>query len=212
MNSLEESFRRYQEKAGQRVGHHAGQRVSRPLQSVPPQWDTQNPQETTKNDEVSQCPTPIGTGRWDSDEKSGTVRGTESGTESGTVPRSMVSARLKECQSHLSRLDPDKPLHGIPGRRWGRLVDDALWLFDGFAETAFRDGWTVGELFGLWWYELDGKPRLKDTFGGVADRLQGSRSLKMTADRAHWRRMHTDTLDQFNRTAYPDFLPMWEAL
>ncbi|MEZ5688770.1 MAG: hypothetical protein R3E21_08330 [Caenibius sp.] len=68
---------------------------------------------------------------------------------------------------------------------------------------AFRDGWTVGELFGLW----PDKPG----WGGIADRLDGSRSLKMTADRAHWRCGVTGDARQFNRGAYGDLTPFWEV-
>jgi hypothetical protein len=79
----------------------------------------------------------------------------------------------------LSGLDPDKPLHGLSSVRWRQLLSDAQWLLDAFARSAFHDGWTVGELFGLW-------PDV-DCAGGIADRLRGSRSLILADDRARWR-------------------------
>ncbi|MCB2051819.1 MAG: hypothetical protein KDE63_10355 [Novosphingobium sp.] len=80
--------------------------------------------------------------------------------------------------------------------RASALRHDAVWLLENFASRAFRDGWTVGELFGFW----PDKPG----WGGIADRLDGSRSLKMTADRAHWRCVVTGDVRQFNRGAYGD--------
>jgi hypothetical protein len=79
-----------------------------------------------------------------------------------------------------------------------------------FAEQAARDGWTVGELFGLWWWNDRGAMRLKDAYGGLAHRLRGSRSLVMTADRARWRMMNCDVADQLNRGAYVSLTPLWE--
>ena len=52
----------------------------------------------------------------------------------------------------------------------------------------------------------------KDAWGGIADRLQGSRSLVMTADRARWRTMFGGVAEQFNRGAYPDLRPLWEEV
>lgn len=125
---------------------------------------------------------------------------------------------LALCRKALAALDPAKPLHGLDAARWRQLLDDSGWLLEHFAPQAFRGGWTVGELFGLWWCPgiepqapLGPVAReLKPAWGGIADRLQGARSLKMTADRAHWRRMFTAEPDQFNRTAYPDLRPLWE--
>ena len=111
------------------------------------------------------------------------------------------AARL--CQEGLAGLDWERPLHGLPAARWRQLLGDAHWLLDHFGGQAFRDGWTVGEMFGLW----PDKPG----WGGIADRLQSSRSLKMTADRATWRCVFTGAPEQFNRTAYPDLQPLWEA-
>ena len=110
---------------------------------------------------------------------------------------------MKLCRAGLASLELGTPLHGIPPARWRQLLGDAHWLLDHFGQQAFRDGWTVGEMFGLW----PDKP----SWGGIADRLQSSRSLKMTVDRACWRCALTGAAEQFNRTAYPDLKPMWEV-
>jgi hypothetical protein len=94
-------------------------------------------------------------------------------------------------------------MQGLAPLRWRQLIEDADWLLVNFGQQALRDGWSVGELFGRW-------PD-KDGWGGLADRLRGARSLKMTADRAHWRRMFSGSPDQLNRTTYPDLQPLWEA-
>jgi hypothetical protein len=109
---------------------------------------------------------------------------------------------FKLCQAELGKLHPAAHLHGIEAKRWRQLIEDAGWLFANFGQQALRDGWKVGELFGRW-------PE-KDGWGGLADRLRGSRSLKMTADRAHWRSLFGSVPEQFNRTTYPDLLPLWE--
>lgn len=113
-----------------------------------------------------------------------------------------MSDNESEWRVAFDCLDSAAPLYGLDSRRWQQLLGDAQWVLDSFASNALRDGWTVGELFGLW-------PG-KDRWGGIADRLQGSRSLKMTADRAHWRRQFTGASDQFVRGTYPELHPLWE--
>ena len=128
------------------------------------------------------------------------------------VPPLDPARAVKLCSKGLGGLDPAAPLHGLSGPRWRQLLDDADWLLVHFGHGAFRDGWTVGELFGLWWAKVpqDAALCVKDGWGGIADRLQGARSLKMTAERAHWRRMFSGEPDQFNRGAYVDLRPLWE--
>ncbi|MEO6151670.1 MAG: hypothetical protein ABIT09_07800 [Croceibacterium sp.] len=111
----------------------------------------------------------------------------------------------------MASLHPAKALHGLLPDRWRQLVGDAEWVLDHFAEQAFRDGWSIGDLFGLWWWDDAGAPSLKDAWGGVADRLQGSRSLMLTADSARWRWMFTGEPDMFARGTYPNLKPMWES-
>lgn len=111
---------------------------------------------------------------------------------------------IRKCRAALESLDWDCAPAGLTKSRWRELLRDADWLLEKFGPQALRDGWTVAELFGCW-------PG-KDTWGGIADRLQSSRSLLMTADRAHWRCMTTGEAIQFNRTAYPDLRPFWKIL
>lgn len=113
---------------------------------------------------------------------------------------------VKLCSAGLGGLDLAAPLHGLDRARWRRLCDDADWLLVHFGQQAFRDGWTVGELFGLWWHG----GMLVHLAGGIADRLDGARSLKLCADRAVWRPILGGSPMSFNRTAYPDLRPLWE--
>ena len=128
-----------------------------------------------------------------------------------TVPPLDAGRAWTLCRKGVASLALAKPLHNLPAERWRQLLDDARWLLDNFAQAALRDGWTIGELFGLWWWDNNGTTALKNAWGGIADRLQGSRSLKMTADRATWRIMFTGEPDVFLRTAYPDLQPLWEG-
>jgi hypothetical protein len=117
---------------------------------------------------------------------------------------------LRICRLGLGSLDAEKPLHGLSIQRWDQLRVDSSWLLDLYAAQAFRDGWTVGELFGLWWWDDAGSMKLKDGWGGIADRLRGSRSLVMTGDTARWRMMNCHVADQLNRGAYPELRPLWD--
>ena len=121
-----------------------------------------------------------------------------------------TTATVRAFRAALDRISADTPLHGLPADRWRQMLDDAGWLLEGFAPPAFRHGWTIGELFGLWWWDDNGTRTPKGGWGGIADRLQGSRSLKMTADRATWRVMFTGEPHVFLRTAYPELQPLWE--
>lgn len=111
------------------------------------------------------------------------------------------SRALKRWQTGLVGLDPYHPLNGIDLRRWRVLCEDAAWLFRSFGEQAARDCWTAADLFGL--------RACKPHFGGLVDRLRGSRSLVLTEDRACWRSF--GVVEAFNRGSYPDLLPFWEA-
>src|SRR5207302_6721490 len=86
---------------------------------------------------------------------------------------------LREWHGHLVAIDPCRPPEGWTMDRWQTLCDDAYWIYEKYAPRAVRDGWSSADLFGLW----PGVPHL----GGLADRLKGSRSLVLTADRACWR-------------------------
>lgn len=117
----------------------------------------------------------------------------------GTL-RHSPTALLNEWDRALASVDPHKPPDAYRPGRWLTLVDDACWLFDHFAAQAARDGWSTADLFGV----LPGR----DAWGGIADRLRGSRSLMMTADRACWRRVINDAPEQFNRGSCPGMLTL----
>ena len=105
----------------------------------------------------------------------------------------------------LAGLDHSKPLHGLDEKRWRQLLRDAEWLLEHFASRAARDGWSALDLFGV----LPGR----DGWAGIADRLRGSRSLVMTADRASWRRMFSGEPETFARGfgEMPKLLPLWDG-
>ena len=117
---------------------------------------------------------------------------------------------VKLCRAGLASLDPVKPLHRLTELRWRQLLGDAAWLLANFGTAAFCDGWTAGELFGLWWWDDAGRMRLKAGFGGIAERLQESRSLKLTADRACWRSIPDGGCEVFLRTASARLTPLWQ--
>jgi hypothetical protein len=102
----------------------------------------------------------------------------------------------------IARLDAYRPLAGIEPRRWEKLVDDAQWLLAEHGENAARCGWSTADLFGLWPDNAH--------WGGVADRLRGSRSLLMDDLEATWRRPLTGDMERFNKGSYPDLRAFWE--
>ncbi len=106
---------------------------------------------------------------------------------------------MRLWRSGLAALDRGQPRGGIDPTRWRRLIDDADYFMEGFADQAARCGWATGDIFGLW----AGKPG----WGGVVDRLHGSRSLVMGGNVASWR--NGSVPDRYLRGAYPDLLPMW---
>ncbi|WP_066561164.1 hypothetical protein [Croceicoccus bisphenolivorans] len=107
---------------------------------------------------------------------------------------------LRRCVERLSRLDPLAPLHGLSVDRWRQLLDDAEWLAETFGTQAARDGWSAADLFGRW-PDVDG-------MGGIADRLNSSRSLVLSADRAAWR--INGVTFTYNRGSY-DLPLVWEV-
>lgn len=109
-------------------------------------------------------------------------------------------------RARLARLEPDTPLHALAGQRWSQLLGDAHWLLNHYGPAAARDGWSALDLFGV----LPGR----DAWGGIADRLQSSRSLVMSADIARWRRFFTGTPESFARGAggLPRLTLLWEAV
>jgi len=97
------------------------------------------------------------------------------------VPPVDPATALREWHARLSGLDPLAPPAEFDAGRWGQLVDDACWLYQGFASRAVRDGWSALDLFGV----LPARPG----WGGLVDRLRSSRDLKMTGERAVWTRL-----------------------
>lgn len=168
-------------EAGHDAGQGAGQQVSHTPSSVPPQWDSSNPQKTAEKGQVSHCPTPIGTGRRDSTPQTGTAGGTPGGT-AGTVSERLAAARLCEWHSHLTRLDHFTSPAGWSLNRWLDTVDAAMWSYETFASQLVREGWTAADLFGV-------LPAYAGE-GGLADRLGNARNLKLLNGVAHWKTPH----------------------
>lgn len=107
---------------------------------------------------------------------------------------------LQRCRASLGSLDPERPMHGVSADRWQQLLDDAQWLAETFGAQAARNGWSAPDLFGRW-------PGI-DAMGGIADRLNSSRSLVLSADRAAWR--INGVTFTYNRGSYA--LPLiWEV-
>ena len=112
---------------------------------------------------------------------------------------------FREWSAALARLDLKSPMHGLPVGRWGVLVEDADWLLEHFGPQAAADGWSAADLFSV----LPGR----DGWGGIADRLRGSRSLVMSADRAAWRHVANGEPETYAR-GMGDLVkqvPLWSA-
>jgi hypothetical protein len=97
-----------------------------------------------------------------------------------TKPARNPSVTLREWHSHLAPLDYDSAPNGFTLQRWRELGEDSWWLYENFASRAVRDGWSAADLFGV----LVPRPG----WGGLCDRLQGARNLKMVGPRAIWSR------------------------
>ena len=95
-----------------------------------------------------------------------------------TKPAGNPSVTLREWHSHLAPLDFDCAPQGFTLQRWRQLHGDSWWIYENFAARAVRDGWSAHDLFGVF------APR--PGWGGLCDRLQGARNLKMDRDRAAW--------------------------
>ena len=70
---------------------------------------------------------------------------------------------------------------GLTGQRWRELHGDSWWIYENYASRAVRDGWSALDLFGVF------VPRIG--WGGLCDRLQGARNLKMAGPKAIWSRL-----------------------
>ena len=92
-----------------------------------------------------------------------------------TEPPRITLARWHE---KIVALDDDRPPDGFNRRRWLNFLDDAVYVYEGFASVAVRAGWDAADLFGC----RPGVPHR----GGLVDQLQGARSLKLDGPVAHW--------------------------
>ncbi len=187
-------------KPGQQAGQSAGQQVSHAPVFATPAWDSQNGGNLPQTGRCPAVPLPKGRDSGTGGQKPGQQAGQSAG-QSGGIDSRIAAARCREWRAHLARLDPCRPPEGWPMTRWQQLYDDAIWLMNGFGEKAARDGYSSADVFGLW----PDKPH----WGGIADRLRGSRSLILTADRAHWRSW--GEVQRYNRGSYHDLRPFWEA-
>ena len=97
-----------------------------------------------------------------------------------TKPAGNPSVILREWHSHLAPLDFDTAPDGFTLNRWRQLHGDSWWIYENFASRAVRDGWSAHDLFGVF------VPR--PGRGGLCDRLQGARNLKMEGPKAVWSR------------------------
>lgn len=97
-----------------------------------------------------------------------------------TRPAGNPAVILQEWHAHLAPLDFDTAPDGFTLQRWRQLHGDSWWLYENFASRAIRDGWSAHDLFGvLPW---------RSGWGGLCDRLQGARNLKMEGRKAVWSR------------------------
>lgn len=95
-----------------------------------------------------------------------------------TKPVQHPSTALREWHSHLAPLDFTTAPDGVTLQRWRQLAGDSWWIYENFASRAVRDGWSAPDLFGV----LISRPG----WGGLCDRLQGARNLKMAGPKAIW--------------------------
>ncbi len=97
-----------------------------------------------------------------------------------TIQARNPSVILRRWHSHLAPLDFDHAPDGFTLNRWRELRSDSWWIYENFASRAVRDGWSAHDLFGVF------VPR--PAWGGLCDRLQGVRNLKMAGPKAIWSR------------------------
>ncbi len=187
-------------KPGQQAGQLPGQQVSHDPVFASPTRDSKNGGNLPQTDICPAVPLPRRKDSGTEGQKPGQQAGQLPG-QSGGIDSRIADARCREWRGHLARLNLCRAPNGWHINRWHQLCDDACWLLSHFGEQAARDGWSSADLFGLWL--RSNKPH----WGGIADRLQGSRSLVMDADRAHWRAW--GQIERFNRGSYPDLRPFW---
>ena len=111
---------------------------------------------------------------------------------------------VKQWRNNLAGLDLAGPKLGLDRLRWREMVDDARWLLEHFGQQAAREGYSTLDLFGV----LPGR----DGWGGIADRLRGSRSLVMSGEVARWRRVVNGEPESFARGLGDtvQMVPLWD--
>ena len=117
------------------------------------------------------------------------------------VPGAVASGRLREWTRALMRLDPCKPREGFSMDRWQTLYDCSVWLVESFGEQAAHEGWSTGDLFGIF------PPR--ERWGGLVDNLGDARSLVMSGKVATWRSFGVKRI--FYRTGGTHLEPFWSV-
>jgi hypothetical protein len=109
-----------------------------------------------------------------------------------SVPFGGTSAEVRASwRKGLCTLSHLAPPARMTSMRWGRLLDDAEWLFNTHSWPLARAGYDEFDVFGLF-VEKPG-------FGAIVDRLRGARDLEVAPERAFW--SHYGVRSQFNRTA-----------
>lgn len=88
------------------------------------------------------------------------------------------AAILRQWHTRLAPLDFDMPPDGWALNRWRQVHGDSWWIYENFASGAVRDGWSAHDLFGV----LPSRAG----WGGLCDRLQGARNLKIAEHKAVW--------------------------
>jgi hypothetical protein len=84
-----------------------------------------------------------------------------------------------EWRAGLARLAYSQPLSGMAAMRWGQLLEDAEFIFNGFGLQLAREGWSAHDVFGVLPWREGG--------GVLLDRLSGARNLKLDGEgRAFW--------------------------
>lgn len=124
-----------------------------------------------------------------------------------TEPPRHPSDTLRAWHSHLAPLDFDRPPDGLTLRRWRELHGDSWWIYENFAARAVRDGWSARDLFGVF--------VARPGSGGLCDRLQGARNLKMEGPKAVWSRWGVQDwtcIGAGDSLASSGLVPVWELV
>ena len=89
-----------------------------------------------------------------------------------------IGGSAPEWAAEIAAIDANRPPPGFDPDRWPYLLTDARWLCVYHGRAADALGWTASDLFGI---------GAAPGWGGLADRLEGVRTLVLTNRIAHWR-------------------------